>query len=137
MSAYVSIRQQGLRYGLAAVIIAAARLLRHTPAYVSIRQHASAELWRYAIAAVISRCEAVSLMFIYTYNVSILEPTSAYVSTCQHMSACVSICQHMSAYVSMRQHSLRYGIAAGISRIFVVSYTCEVDVHRAVPYLKV
>jgi hypothetical protein len=49
-------------------------------AYVSIRQHTSAD-------------------------VSIRQHTSAYVSRRQHTSAYVSIRQHTSAYVSIRQHT--------------------------------
>jgi hypothetical protein len=70
------------------------------PAYVSIRQHASA---------------CVSIRQHTSAYVSIRQHTSAYVSIRQHKSAytkrlqrAVSIRQHTSAYVSIRQHTSAY-----------------------------
>jgi hypothetical protein len=89
-----------------------APLLRcqHTSAYVSIRQHTSADGCRTSAppqvsafgqhtSAYVSRCQHTSA------DVSIRQHTSAYVSRCQQTSADVSIRQQTSADVSRRQHT--------------------------------
>ena len=106
-SAYVSIRQHTSAY---------VSIRQYTSACISIRQHASAYVNIPAIAAGTDIGPSGPSASLQTSVSCIHQHTSAYVSIRQHMSAYVSIRQHTSAskraslaYVRIRHYTSAYG----------------------------